>query len=154
MLYLKRKIIRVHFLVSNEYPVSGNDYRSFSPTRGKGPEDPSVTLGFQTQCPNASRNSFYIFLHFISSFLPSNLTIFTKPKFQIEFTILALIANHLCEENPSLFSILEPLHCSSYATAVEGIRFINFVDSGIPYYIHESNGAIVGDGALVQVLIC
>ena len=51
-------------------------------------------------------------------------------KIQIEFTILALTANHLCEENPSLCSTLEPLYCSSYATAIGGIKFINFVDSG------------------------
>ena len=37
------------------------------------------------------------------------------------------------EENPSLCSTLEPLYCSSHATAVGGIRFINFVDSGPTY---------------------
>ena len=53
-------------------------------------------------------------------------------KIQIEFTILALTTNHLCKENPSLCSTLEPLYYSSYATTVGGIRFINFVDSGPP----------------------
>ena len=51
-------------------------------------------------------------------------------KIQNEFTILALTATHLCEENPSLCSTLEPLYYSSHATAVGEIQFINFVDSG------------------------
>ena len=50
-------------------------------------------------------------------------------------------------------STLEPLYYSSFATAVGGIRIINFVDSGTLLW-HESNGAVAGDGALVQVMNC
>ena len=56
----------------------------------------------------------------------------------------------LCKENPSPCSTIEPLYCSSFATTVGGIRIINFVDSGTPT-VHESNGVVAGDGALVKV---
>ena len=41
----KGKIIRVRFLKVKQRSGSGNDYRSSSPMRGKGPEDLSVSLG-------------------------------------------------------------------------------------------------------------
>ena len=37
------------------------------------------------------------------------------------------------QRNPSLCSTLEPLYYNSYAMVVGGIRFINFVDFGMPY---------------------
>ena len=52
-------VIKFHFFEKKDYKDlvfkakrksgSGNDYRSSSPTRGKGPEDLSFTLGPQTQ---------------------------------------------------------------------------------------------------------
>ena len=58
-------------------------------------------------------------------------------------------------ENPSLWTILEPLCYASYATLVYGeLGFINFVDnSRLRAELNrtpigdESNGAAVGDGA-------
>ena len=87
---------------------------------------------------------FYIFLQFISSLFPFYFQFISNfqplhplflPKTQNpnKFTILNLTVNHLCEENPSLYSTLDPLYCSSHATSIGGIRFINFVDSGTPY---------------------
>ena len=51
---------------------------------------------------------------------------------KLQFTFLSQLQNHLHNENPSLCSALEPLYYSSYATTIEGIRIINFVDSGTP----------------------
>ena len=75
----KGKLLRFSFFSVKLRSDLGNDYRPSSQTRGKGPEDPSVTLGFQTQWPDASRSSFYIFLHLVFSFQPLKRTVFTKP---------------------------------------------------------------------------
>ena len=87
----------------------------------------------QIQQPDTLR---MLFLHFIvfkfqfskqypSLFLPN-------PKIQTKFTILASTINHLCKENPSLSSTPEPLYCCRFATTVEEIKDINFVDSETP----------------------
>ena len=56
----------------------------------------------------------------------------SNPKIQTKITILTFTTSHLCEENPSLSSTLEPLYCSSLATALGGIQDINFVDFRTP----------------------
>ena len=57
---------------------SRNDYRSFSPTRGKGSEDLSVALKTQTQWLEALRSYFYILLHFSCSIQITNPSVFIK----------------------------------------------------------------------------
>ena len=96
------------------------------------PRTPQSSLDLKPSSLMLQGVLFYISLHFISSFQPSNPLFLPNLKIQIEFTILNLIANHLCEENSSLCSTLEPLYYSSHATVVGGIRFINFVDSRPP----------------------
>ena len=47
-----------------------------------------------------------------------------------------------------------PLCCSSLTTAVGGTTDTNFVDSAHPTVAKNQNGAVAGDGALVQVKSC
>ena len=61
---------------------------------------------------------FYILIYFTVSFHHQNPLFSSNLKIQNKFTILALTANHLHEENPSLCSTLEPLYYGSYATVV------------------------------------
>ena len=77
---------------------------------------------------------FHIFLvQFVFSSQTFQPIVFNQAlKSKLKFTFLSQLQNHLQEENSSLSSTLEPLYCSSYATAVGGIRFINFVDSDTP----------------------
>ena len=92
----------------------------------------------RTSTPVAQCFEEFFFIFYFSLFLvckSPTLTVFTKPLIQIDIHLFEPTANHLHEENSSLCSTLEPLYCSSYATAVGGIRFINFVDSNIPIAI-------------------
>ena len=96
---------------------------------------PLIYLRTSTLVARCFKEFFFIFflLQFIFGSQTFQPTVFNQAlKSKLKFTFLSQLQNQLHEENPSLSSILEPLYCSSYATTVGGIRFINFVDSGTP----------------------
>ena len=99
-----------------------------------GPENPSVTFKPKSSSLTLQGDFFYILFYLTFNF-PNNTPhcFYHHLKIQTKFTILAFTTSHLCEENTSLCSTLEPLYCNIIATVVGGIRFINFVDSSIPY---------------------
>ena len=132
MQYFKRKFITGPTFITIRRSGSGDDYRSSSPTRGNGSANPLVILGTKIHNLMLQGVFFYILLHFIFSFPPPKSTVFTKLPNPNQVYHFAPTVNHLHEENPSLCSTLERLYCSSHATAIGGIRFINFVDSGYP----------------------
>ena len=95
---------------------------SSSPTRGKNTRGHVGCLKTLNQWPDTSRGSILHFNLFLFSVLNPKTSLFL-PNLKIQIEIhhfLSLIVNHLCKENPSLCSILEPLYCSSFATIVGG----------------------------------
>ena len=60
---LSKGTVRGQGFIDNRRSGSGDDYRSFSPTRGKGPENPSVDCRTQIQWPDTSRR---LLSHFTS----------------------------------------------------------------------------------------
>ena len=64
---------------------SGNDYRSSSPVRGKGPEDITVALEPYAQWPETSRSSFTLYFYTVTNFQAINLTVYTRnPKSKVK----------------------------------------------------------------------
>ena len=94
---------------------------------------PLIYLRISTPVARCFKELFFIFLFNLIIFSPQTFqpTVFNQalnPLVKIHhFESLQII---LYEENPSPCLTLEPLFCSSFATAVGGIRIINFVGSG------------------------
>ena len=119
---------------------------SSSPTRGKTPEDMLVALKTLTQWPETSRSSFLIFLHFIFSFKPQNLTVFNQTKkSKLNSPFLTSLKSFVRTKPITVFDF-RPLYCSSLTTAVRGTMDTNFGDSGSPY-----RGTNQGAEALVVI---
>ena len=101
----------------------------------KDPRTSHLPSDLNPNSPMFQRVLFHIFflVQFIFSSQTFQPTVFNQAlKSKLKFTFLSQLQNHLHQENSSLSSTLEPLYCSSYATTVEGIRIINFFDSGTP----------------------
>ena len=95
---------------------------SSSITRGNELGDLSVALGPKTSSPMLKGVLFIILLHFHFQFSPSKPPCFYKNlKSKTKFTSFHITVSHLCKENPSMCSTLEPLYYSSFATTVGGI---------------------------------
>ena len=110
----------------------------------KGPRTPQLPLEAKTSSLTLQGVFFYIFISFHSKFSMIKTSLFlSKIKIQNKFTSLNLTASHLHEQNSSMCSTLQSLYCSSHATTVGGIRFLNNVDSSYPT-AHESSPIICG----------
>ena len=89
-----------------------------SPIRGKDPNTPHLPKEPKPNDPILQGTFFHILIHLFSILTIKTNSFYHNPNIQNEITSLSLTNSHFHEENPSLWTILEPLYYSSYAMLV------------------------------------